>query len=403
MMSRGYVVLGELTWRSSRLPSQLLMSMMVMTVMMFSGTSAVFPNVQLEPADGFAVGKPTIMNITCQYSTKDFKSFILLQNGTTVVKMVRAKASRDFVAEIKKKDFDCMIPRPDQNSGVVNCLKRNLNCKDATSYRCSLSDKDVSASMVLKVKSSLHSLEHVHNHAAAMKHADVFNCTARAAVPTASEVVFHWKVMHGFQMTSEKWDKVNVWGSDKCYANVTSSYHHHLGHDHSINPTVISCTVFQETRAIVVNQPRVGSAYRHHRMKSSLHSLEHVHNHDAAMKHVDVFNCTAHVALPSQNEVVFHWKVMHGFQMTSEKWDKVNVWGSDTCYANVTSSYHHHLGHDHSANPTTIACTVFQETRTKVVSQPHMGFPSAASGMLYTKWILVVNLILLFLVAAISR
>ncbi|XP_036366565.1 uncharacterized protein LOC118766833 isoform X2 [Octopus sinensis] len=285
MMSRGYINVGEGSWRSLGLPAKLLLSMM-MIAMMYSYTSAEV-EITLSPAHGFAIGDSTEMQISCHFNATDFHSFSLHQNGTVVSKMEHDNHTGKYIVT-NAKDFYCSNPKTKWGHSMVDCWKRNLNCHDATSYRCSVNDTHVSSPASLKVK-------------------------------------------------------------------------------------------------------------------SSLHSLEHVHNHDAAMKHVDVFNCTAHVALPSQNEVVFHWKVMHGFQMTSEKWDKVNVWGSDTCYANVTSSYHHHLGHDHSANPTTIACTVFQETRTKVVNQPHMGFPSAASGMLYTKWILVVNLILLFLVAAISR
>ncbi|XP_014788997.1 uncharacterized protein LOC106882738 [Octopus bimaculoides] len=254
MTSRGYITVGEgSSWRSSGLPAKLLMSMMMMIPMLSPYTSATIQMIGFSPADGFTIGAPNAMNILCSYATTNFISFRLMQNNNSVVEMQYNQISERFETTKNEKDFRCTLTRSPLNSGMVSCKKWNLTCKDVASYRCLLSDTDISNPELLKVKSSIKSLALAENDFR-MSRTATFKCTAYAALPFPEEIVFQWTVTNSRKEVVNE-DRVKVWGSDKCYTEVTSSYKYAVRFDSFASPSIISCTVFNQTRTNDVNPP----------------------------------------------------------------------------------------------------------------------------------------------------
>ncbi|CAI9737159.1 Hypothetical predicted protein [Octopus vulgaris] len=253
-MSRGYTNVGEGSWRSSGLPAKLLMPMMMTILMLSPYTSAIVQIASFSPADGFTIGVPNMMSIVCSYTTTNLTSFSLIQNNNSVVEMQYNQNSGFFQTITNEKAFVCTLTQFSSNSGVVKCFKRNLNCEDVGEYRCLLSETDISNPEILKVKPSIKSLVLAENDFQ-MSRMATFKCTANVPWPNPwEEVVFRWTLIrNGRNVVTE--DRARVWGSDKCYTEVTSSYKHVVHFDSFSSHSIISCTVFNQTRTRNIDTP----------------------------------------------------------------------------------------------------------------------------------------------------
>ncbi|XP_014783809.1 uncharacterized protein LOC106878948 [Octopus bimaculoides] len=137
------------------------------------------------------------------------------------------------------------------------------------------------------------------------------------------------------------------------------------------------------------------------KVKSSIKSLALAEN-DFQMSRTATFKCTANVALPFPGVVVFQWRLTNG-RNEIVKEDRLNVWHSNKCYGEVTSFYRYNVQYDDFTHRSAVSCTVFNQTHTEIIDPPIIIASSAPAGILYSKWILVVNLILLLVAVAISR
>ncbi|XP_014783813.1 uncharacterized protein LOC106878952 [Octopus bimaculoides] len=246
-MSLGCVSVGEWTWSSFRQPSRLLMTMMtimLMIVMMSPYTSAFIEITNLSPANGFGIGEPTKMNITCEYNTNSFNSFSLLRDGVAVVEMEDSSIAKGFVTKKKEKDFGCNVPAPSSKSGAVHCWKANLDCRDVAVYKCSLSSLDISNEKPLKAKSSIKSVIRV-DPQLEKNNTSMFKCTANVALPYTSFVKFLWKIKPENRPNMiEQEISAAVPDSTNCFVEAATIYRHQYKLSDRAD---VSCTVFKQT------------------------------------------------------------------------------------------------------------------------------------------------------------
>ncbi|XP_036355359.1 uncharacterized protein LOC115229977 isoform X2 [Octopus sinensis] len=248
MMSSGYLTVAEGSWGSSRLPRKLLMSVMLMIVMMYSYTSAYVEIISYSPADGFTVGREDTLDISCLYKTNNPDWFKLKRNYTIIAEIENNEI------KMHDNDFSCTLNQLISDFGVVNCRKKNLNCQDVGLYSCWLKDGDHSSMRFLRVKPSIKSFVLAENDFQ-MSRMATFKCTANVPWPNPwEEVVFRWTLIrNGRNVVTE--DRARVWGSDKCYTEVTSSYKHVVHFDSFSSHSIISCTVFNQTRTRNIDPP----------------------------------------------------------------------------------------------------------------------------------------------------
>ncbi|XP_014788999.1 uncharacterized protein LOC106882739 [Octopus bimaculoides] len=113
--------------------------------------------------------------------------------------------------------------------------------------------------------------------------------------------------------------------------------------------------------------------------------------------------CVANAVLPQKNDVAFQWEIGRYFtDKTDDRVEAVTVPAFDKCYTEISSFY----PCNSLKNPgsyTSVKCTVFNQTRTRSVYTWTKDRCNTGSGVQFSKWVLIINLILLLLDVAISR
>ncbi|CAI9737160.1 Hypothetical predicted protein [Octopus vulgaris] len=113
--------------------------------------------------------------------------------------------------------------------------------------------------------------------------------------------------------------------------------------------------------------------------------------------------CEANAVLPEKKDVTFQWEIGRYYtDKTDDRVESVTVPALDKCYTEISSFY----PCNSLKNPgsyTFVKCTVFQQTREVSVYSWTKLRCNTGSVTQFSKWVLVINLIILLLAVAISR
>ncbi|XP_036366553.1 uncharacterized protein LOC118766831 [Octopus sinensis] len=270
-MSRGYNAFVRGSRRSFSLATNMVTTtttMMMMMMMMMIISVMILPcsslnrveMTSLKPFEGFGEDGPTQMNITCHLEAEDLSFFRLRRNNEVVVDIGFHDGMGFFELVRALNGFDCNLPQSRTINGVLKCWKENLDCADAGSYTCEISDAKRSKSRMLKVKSFVKRLDHINTPLETKeekkeeKKVSTFSCLVYASPDADKTVTFRWTVKHKIknakpQMTDKK---ILLPKTDQHCVPVQSLFKHAVT-DEDKNGTSISCSAFGRTLSEDVN------------------------------------------------------------------------------------------------------------------------------------------------------